>query len=296
MILLHLKQILNQTFLKKNRMGMTMESKPQDFVERSNLRGFLALFLDWAAIFGIITLSIWLDHWVIYLLSVWAIGSFQYAIGESLFHEASHYNLFKTKKLNDYLEWIYAVPFFVDMAQYRPEHTNHHYKMNTPADHLIRDYKIHGLDNENKNIFWLWFIKPLTGYGGLFYLRYCIRLNPLKSAIKFLVFWTPVISVCWYFDILDILILYWFIPFLWSFSSFFYWAEIGEHYNAKSGSRTDIGFWKNIFHHNGGYHYIHHTYPTIPWYKLPEAHKALCPDGTDISHGFIDTYRQLKKS
>jgi fatty acid desaturase len=37
-------------------------------------------------------------------------------------------------------------------------------------------------------------------------------------------------------------------------------------------------------------------YPTIPWYKLPEAHNALCPDNTDITTGFIDTYHQMKKN
>ena len=283
--------------MQKLERGMTVETKPQDFVVRSNLRGFMALFLDWGAIFGLIGFSIWLDNWVVYLLSVWAIGSFQYSIGESLLHEASHYNLFKTKKLNDYLEWIYAIPFFVDMTQYRGDHTGHHYKMGTKEDHLVEDYEIHGLNKPKKNMFWMWFIKPIIGYAGYFYIRFAIELNPPKSAFKFLIFWTPVILTCWYFGILDILLLYWFVPFLWSFSSFFYWTEISEHYNTKnSTSRTDLSFLKNFFHHNGGYHYIHHEYPTIPWYNLPEAHKALCPEGIDTSKGFIDTYRQIKSS
>ena len=119
---------------------MKQNPKPQDFIERSNLRGFTVLFLDWAAIFGIIIISVWMNNWIVYLISVWAIGSFQYAIGESLFHEASHYNLFKTKKINDYLEWIYAVPFFVDMTQYRKEHLDHHHKSGTELDHIVRDY------------------------------------------------------------------------------------------------------------------------------------------------------------
>ena len=270
-------------------------AKPQDFIERSNIRGFTALFLDWGVIFGTIAFSVWANDWIVYLISVWIIGAFQYAIGEALFHEASHYNLFKTKKLNDYLEWLYAVPFFVDMTQYRKEHLDHHYKMGTKADHLVRDYNIHGLNKEKKNMFWMWFIKPVIGYAGFFYLRYAIQLNPLKSSIKFLIFYVPVISVFWYFDALHILLFYWFVPFVWSTACFFYWAEISEHYNAKSGSRSDLGFLKNFFHHNGGYHYIHHKYPTIPWYKLPEAHKALCPDHEDVSYGFLDTYRKLKK-
>jgi len=272
-----------------------MKPKPQDFIERSNLRGFSVLILDWAAIFGTIAISIWLDNWIIYLISVWVIGSLQFSIGESLLHEASHYNLFKTKKLNNYLEFLYALPFFVDMNQYRFDHTGHHYKINTKADHLVEDYKTHGLNKPEKNMFWLWFIKPIIGYAGFFYVRFAIELNPLKSALKFLAFWVPIISLCWYFDVLHILFFYWFIPFLWAFSCFYYWSEIGEHYNTKSGTRSDIGFFKNFFHHNGGYHNIHHKYPSIPWYKLPEAHKAFCTDDTDTSRGFLDTYRQIKK-
>jgi fatty acid desaturase len=275
---------------------MVMQPRAQDFIQRSNLRGFTALFFDWGVIFGVIGFSIWMNDWIVYLISVWIIGAFQYAIGESLFHEASHFNLFKTKKLNDYLEWVYAVPFFVDMNQYRTEHLDHHYQMNTEVDHIVRDYEVHGLNNPKKNLFWMWFIKPIIGYAGLFYLRFAIQLNPPKSSIKFAIFWIPIISIFWYFDVLHILAMYWFIPFLWSFASFFYWAEITEHYNTKSGFRSDIGFLKNLFHHNGGYHYIHHLYPTIPWYNLPEAHNALCPEKTDISRGFIDTYHQIKNN
>ncbi|RMW33628.1 MAG: fatty acid desaturase [Nitrosopumilus sp.] len=270
--------------------------RPQDFIERSNVRGFSVLLLDWSVIFGVIAFSIWANNWIVYLSSVWIIGSFQYAIGESLFHEASHYNLFKTKKLNDYLEWLYAIPFFVDMTQYRKEHLDHHYKPGTDADHIVRDYEVHGLNNPEKNLFWMWFIKPVIGYAGIFYLRFCIQLNPPKSSIKFAIFWLPIVSIFWYFDSLHILALYWFVPFLWSFASFFYWAEVSEHHNTKSCCRSDVGFWKNLFHHNGGYHYIHHMYPTIPWYKLPEAHKALCMNEGDVSSGFLDTYRQMKKS
>ena len=275
---------------------MVMQPKAQDFVQRSNLRGFAALIFDWGVIFGTIAFSVWMNDWIVYLISVWIIGAFQYAIGESLFHEASHFNLFKTKKLNDYLEWVYAVPFFVDMNQYRTEHLDHHYKMNTEADHIVRDYEVHGLNNPKKNLFWMWFIKPVIGYAGLFYLRYAIQLNPLKSSIKFAILWVPVISIFWYFDSLHLLVMYWFVPFLWSFASFFYWAEISEHFNTKTGSRSDIGFLKNLFHHNGGYHYIHHMYPTIPWYKLREAHDALTPYDSDISTGFIDTYHQMKNN
>lgn len=275
---------------------MSLTCKPQDFIERSNVRGFLTLFLDWGAIAVIISINIWLNNLVVYLASVWAIGSFQFSIGEVLFHEASHNNLFKTKKLNDYLEFLYALPFFVDMNQYRNYHIKHHNKLNSEEDHLVEDYELHGLNKAGKNLFWIWFVKPVLGYAGYFYLRFVIELNPRKSAAKFLIFWTPIIVTCLYFNVFHLLVLYWFVPFLWSFASFYYWSEIGEHYNTKSGTRSDIASLKNFFHHNAGYHYIHHQYPSIPWYNLHKAHDALCQKDTDIANGFFDTYNQMKKS
>ena len=275
---------------------MIVEPKPNDFVTRSNLRGAFALSLDWAIIAATISISVWLDNIFVYLMSVWVIGSFQFAIGESLLHEASHYNLFRTRKVNDYLEPLYALPFFVDMQQYRSWHNPHHNKLNSEEDHLVEDYDLHGLNKSDKNFFWLWFIKPITGYAGYFYLRFVIELNPRKSACKFLLFWAPVIVTCLYFNVFHLLILYWFVPFLWSFASFFYWSEIGEHYNTKTGTRTNVGLVKNLFHHNGGYHSIHHQYPTIPWYKLPQAHRTLYKSKVDVVDGFLDTYRHMKNS
>ena len=271
-----------------------MTEFPQEFVQRNSLRGTLALIRNWGVIFSAIGISLWADNIFVYLISVWIIGMFQYSIGEVLLHEASHYNLFKNKKLNDVLEAFYSVPFFVTISQYRKYHTAHHYKMNSEEDHIVEDYEIHGLNKKDKNMFWMWFIKPILGYGGYFYIRHVIELNPLQSAAKMLAFWVPITIIFAYFGRLDILLFYWFVPFLWSFSSFLYWSEISEHYNTKSGTRSDLGFWKNLIFHNAGYHYVHHNYPTIPWYLLPKAHKALCPNQEDVVHGFIDTYKKIK--
>jgi len=170
-------------------------SSPQDFIERSNFRGFLALGRDWAAIIVTALFSLWADNFFVYLACVWIIGTFQYAIGEVLLHEASHYNLFKNKKLNDYLKIFYAFPFLITISEYRSEHKDHHYKMNTEFDHIVADYEFQGLNNPKKNMFWLWFIKPVIGFGGYFYLRTQISLDTLKHPVPMLVFWASVIAV-----------------------------------------------------------------------------------------------------
>jgi len=268
---------------------------PQDFVERSNFRGLLALGRDWGIIIGTVLFSIWANNIFVYLASAWIIGTFQYAIGEVLLHEASHYNLFKNKKLNDYLNIFYAFPFLITMPAYRKEHRDHHYKSNTKFDHIVQDYEILGLNNPKKNMFWIWFIKPVIGYGGYFFL-YDLRYTKLERLhIHLVIFWIPIITVFTYFERLDILFFYWVVPLFWVFSSQRYWSEIAKHYNTVNSTRSDIGLKNHIFH-NAGYHYVHHKYPSIPWYRLPEAHNALCSDSVDISRGFLDTYRKLTQN
>ena len=83
-----------------------MGARPKDFVERDGVRGALALLRDWGAILLVAALSVRADSLAVYALSVWAIGCFQFAIGEALLHEASHYNLFGRRRWNDDLEFL----------------------------------------------------------------------------------------------------------------------------------------------------------------------------------------------
>src|SRR5437660_2539375 len=156
-----------------------MGAKPKDFVERDSIRGWLALLRDWSAIILVSALSIRADSLIIYALSVWAIGYFQFAIGEALLHEASHYNLFRTKRSNNTLAFLYALPFFKTVSGFRSEHARHHLRLGGGQDHVITDYKRFGFFEPTKNIFWLWFVKPATGYACFYYVNN-LSLLPIK--------------------------------------------------------------------------------------------------------------------
>jgi len=79
-----------------------------------------------------------------------------YALAESLLHEACHGNLFKKKKWNNQLEFLFSLPCLMTLKEYTPEHLDHHYFMDTEKDHIKRDYQEYGLNNEKKNIYWVW--------------------------------------------------------------------------------------------------------------------------------------------
>lgn len=279
--------------------------KPSDFVEQNDLRAFLALFKDWSAIFLVAAFSIWTNNLFVYFLSIWMIGFFQFALGEVLTHEASHYNLFKHREWNENLEFLYAFPVVTTIFYYRQHHWPHHKFLGQEQDHLAAYYEQLGVYKANNNLPFLFFIKPLIGFStfylflgvrtGMYYELKMLDYHPFQSGYKLAIFWLFIILIFLLSGNINLLILYWFIPLLWPFACFIYWSELTDHFNTQSGTRSNISFLPNLLAHNRGYHYIHHLYPAIPWYKLPEAHKALCPDLPDIANGFFDTYRQLTK-
>jgi fatty acid desaturase len=274
---------------------MTLDASPKKYVSRSNARGLAALVLDWSAILVLAATGIYFDHWVLSFLLAWPIGLFQFSIGEVLAHEASHYNLFASRKWNNWGEWFYTIPFLYGLHAYRKQHLLHHSKLGvSELDHLVRDYEELGLLKQSPNLFWIFFGRPLMGVSGVFYLRMvAYELLDKSAGLKIVGFWTLITGACLATDTLKWLLWFWFLPLLWTYSSFLCWSEIREHFNAKSGTRTDVS-WLNYLTHNNGYHTVHHSYPTIPWYRLRQAHHGLCNDqDLDICNGLWGAYKAL---
>lgn len=277
---------------------MPSPASPKDFVERCTARGLRALVFDWSAILVLAAIGIACDHWVVSLALAWPIGLFQFAIGEALAHEACHYNLFRQRSWNDRAECFLTIPFFFRMANYRPEHLNHHSKFNTEQDHLVADYRNWGLFRIPPKLIWIWFVKPTIGIAGLSYFATTVvpELLSFRTGWKLWLFWVPVVSTFWMIGHFDWLLWYWLLPLTWCFTSFLWRSEIEDHFNTDSSTRSNVG-WINFFTHNNGFHYAHHEYPSIPFYRLPAAHEALCREvNTHISSGFWQTFSQLRRS
>ncbi|MBI3563756.1 MAG: fatty acid desaturase [Elusimicrobia bacterium] len=266
----------------------------------SDRRGALALARDWGAIVLIAWASERIGGWPVYIAAAWLIGAFQFAIGEALLHEASHFHLFRTRAWNDRFEALYALPFLMTLSQFRDEHLAHHRDAGTPRDGLLADYRLIGLFEPNPDMFWLWFVKPVTGFAGYFYLTK-LSLKPFRCGAKLVAFWTAVAAAAWALGGLRLLALYWVVPLFWCHVSYLYWSEVQDHFGTKSGTRTVVGALNNRLFHNNGYHAVHHARAWVPFYRLPEAHAAfVAGDGADaardLSSGFLETYRQLRDS
>lgn len=284
-----------------------MDTRAADFIERHNLRGIVAIGRDWLLIGVAIGVSLKLDHWAVYVAAVWVIGCCQYALGEVLLHEASHYNLLKNRRLNDLMEVFYALPFFQTLKEYRRQHGLHHSHLGQRYhDHVVDDFHTFRLHEPRTSLWVAWFVKPLLGYPGFVYTKGL--LVPDKSSqgtadyldLRLAGFWLSVVSACWALGVLDLLFFYWIVPMYWVFCSLLFWSEVREHFRTRTGTRSTLGPIYNRFFHNQGYHALHHTYPTVPWYRLPRAFEALRHDRSrdvvgDLATGFFDVYRQIAR-
>ncbi len=261
----------------------------------SNTRGWLALARDWGAILLIAAASRRVGGAAAYAAAVALIGAFQFALGEALIHEASHYHLFRTRSWNDRFEFLYALPFFMTVAQFREEHLAHHRDVGTPDDALLADYRRAGLFRPRLNAFWIWFLKPLTGFPAWFYLTK-LSLTPWRCGAKIVGFWTLVTLLAARLGALKLLALYWLVPLWTAHVAFLYWSEIQDHFATHSGTRSVTGRLGNGLWHNNGLHAAHHARAGVAWFRLPEAHRDFAASGAplDLSSGFLDTYRQLR--
>jgi fatty acid desaturase len=271
------------------------QATPQDFICQSDLRSWLALGRDWSLIFALVALAEWGGWWWLTALCVLGIGALQFGPGEALAHEASHYNLFRSRVWNDRLEVLYALPFFTTMDAYRTEHLDHHGRLAKRNDHVVRDYAYHGLDLDYPRAAWVWFGKPALGLTAFEYVRYLWIMNSAQAWIKVAIFWVPVLAICAASGLLPALLFYWFLPLFAVFAPLLHWSEISDHYRTRTGTRSRTSRIHNLLWHNNGYHAIHHHFPKIPFYNLARAHRALKGDRWDVAAGWWDVWRQISR-
>lgn len=251
--------------------------KSFQFKEKSNIKSIIAISRNYIFIALIILINLKFNNIFLYLISVWLIGAFQFALSESLLHESTHYNLFTVRKANEYCEILLALPFFTTHKDFKDEHLHHHNHLLEKTDHLYKSYVYFKMIDENGNFIkninpiWHYFIRPFLGIAGIYYF---ITDSSFKS-IKVILFGVILFSLSIYFNFTKELILFWIIPFIWSCKAFLYYSEIADHYDVKEKSSTRTSTISNWFFHNNGYHLTHHTYPFIPFFNLKKAYEKI---------------------
>jgi len=262
---------------------------------RSNFHGFRVIFYDWAVIFlvaiGLELLRLRLPLLAflpVYLLGALMIGS-RFRGMENLVHEASHFNLFKTREWNDQLEFLFALPVFRTAADFRNSHLVHHNNLgHEEIDPDLHRYAEWGVMDLPKNFWWIMVARPFTGFLTFHYFKYeMLRFwqSPTSRASK-IVFWVVVLGLITVLGAWQYALLYWIIPFFVILPIPRFWSVISEHGGLDlrhdiASSRNTVGSalqqWF-IFPHNDGYHETHHLYAGIPWYQIHKADQELMAD------------------
>ena len=269
---------------------------------KDNWHGPLAVIED----FFWITIAIMLSEYSLWFLpiTVIIIGARQRALA-NLLHEAVHYTLCKSRKLN-YILGTFFSGFWIGQTfyRYKDSHIRFHHKYLGESD---TDPDL--IYYNNMGVFSI-------RTGKQFILRQLIPsllfLNAPKSIwhiindrlifkdfskakkehkieyILFICFWFIILSVVTILGIWSQFLLYWALPFLTTFQAIGWLIELSEHYpiirlHTKDlyMSRNRFGNWLEIFlmgTHGENYHLLHHLFPGIPFYHYRSAHKALMED------------------
>lgn len=245
----------------------------------SGLRAMIFILCDWSAIVGAIWLSERWFHPATYALAVVVVASRVSALG-SLVHEAVHYNLSKSKRVNDGMALLFcAWPLLgaFSLKAYRRSHLTHHKYANTRLD---PDPALQGMENvlgarAAIRFFYRGLTLPVVYFAKGFWARPWHQKLLVAAVLALFVRFLPRLA--------QGALLYWIIPLLTVYS-FFVFIRLNAEHNAVE---SDDPLYRTRTVHSTfldrltvapgyvGYHLAHHVYPSAPFFRRKEVHEAL---------------------
>jgi len=260
----------------------------------------LAIILaDYAAVIAITAIAITLHHPLITLCAIVLVAGRQVAF-LNLVHAAAHYSLFSNRTANNKVDLLVAYPIFDSVRPYRSYHLQHHRDIaRKSADRF--DYLYDQLPEADASWLrrtWAVIVKPLAGAAAIDFVR--ATLDSMREnrrlGLKLSSYWLLVIAALWRAGGLEYLLVYWFIPLIWLYPVFYFWAEISDHYAVHEEARNQRGMFYSLFiKGHEMYHAVHHLHPRIPFYRIRAASRYLRSIGEEIeeSRGLVDFLKIL---
>jgi fatty acid desaturase len=273
-------------------------------VAPSPLRTWFVIGRDYA----VIAATIWLceRHWSLplYLLALLIIGGRMSSIG-GLTHEAAHYNLFSSKRLNEWVALIFCSTmelFTLTPRAYRKSHLPHHAHANTRLD---PDPPLQGMKRNisgARDAFWFFFdglTLPVVYFARVFWARPLVQRLLVVATLALFIWALPTLALK--------LFLYWIVPLQTTYSLVLFIRLNAEHnavdhdeplYRTRTVRPTLLS---RIFLAPAyvGYHLAHHVYPSVPWFRRHELHQLLMESSGEyrrnahITRGYVRVVREL---
>ncbi len=289
--------------------------------QKSNLKAFLEILHTWGWIAFAFALAGLYPNVLTISIALFILGGKQLACA-IIMHDASHYALFKSKRVNEWVgNWLGAYPIFHNVAQYRPYHLQHHINTGSEKDpdlNLANGYPATKASIARKLFRDLVGITGLKGYVGVFamhigVLQYNLggevvktpkeqrtlkhiaanawqnlRYPMLAQAILFALFW--LIGLPW-------LYLLWIGALLTTNNFCLRVRSMAEHSMVPdrtqelTNTRTTYANWleRMLFApHYVNYHVEHHLLMSAPPYNYPQMHRLLKERGYYSQGGLLE--------
>lgn len=236
----------------------------------SNLRGALAVAFDYGLWLAVAWASERFWHPALYVVACAVIGARLLGLA-MLAHDATHFLLFSNRKVNDLVGTALALPAFLWMPAFRQSHLAHHRFLFTEKDPnygLFRQLPVR-VPTLLKNIF----VGEVTHMSRAQQVALAVLVAALAVLTWRDVYWAR------------LLLLYWIVPGLTFGTALSCIRELGEHYHQPGAGTHPLSNARVILAgplqrlmvapHYIHLHGAHHVYPSIPFYRLRQAHREL---------------------
>jgi fatty acid desaturase len=276
-------------------------------------RAVRAIAAEWALIAAALVAGHWLRgtpaFWPLYPLLVLFIGARQHALAV-LGHDAVHWRLLPSRRANDILaDLLLWWPVLGMNEGFRRYHGTHHRHLGTDLDGNIELWRLRRADGRPTAEWtypksWvgltaklLWRGCGLTGAARMaFSLFNTFRIHSFGYAAARFTYYGVIVAAVAVLDAWSDLLLLWLVPLATWFIASNYVRLICEHTCVRSDepayaqsrttipSRFDRWF---VVPRNISYHYEHHAWPAVPFYRLPELHERLMHTETFRRHAHV---------
>ena len=266
------------------------------------------LVLDWLVIFAAILMASHSYDPLIWIVAIVVVARQQHALGV-LMHDACHFRLLRSKSANDFVgHWFCAAPLFFSLKTYRFLHLTHHKDPMGPGD---PDLAINGGYPIEKESFKRKITRDLTGRTFTKIVKFYTAVPPnvtLESS-----WWAryPIPSGILFnvllFKLIDLMagptafFVFWLLPLVTLLPFMLRIRALAEHAgfepnpDQSQNARTMLPSWQTwlMAPHNVNYHVEHHLYPSITFFRLPEAHRTLKSRGAIPADRQFSSYKEV---
>lgn len=272
---------------------LQVKAELRQLTEVNGWRAASHVVMEWAAILGAAYLCERHWSWLLYLATIVWIGSRQHAL-MILMHDGVHYRLFRRRRLNEWVsEVALAWPVLASARAYRRNHIAHHRFLNTKQDpDWVRKQGDSAWAFPQAPLELIGLLaRELSGLGAFSLLRVILTVGAdgegAKPSRRFIAarlgfYLTAVFALLWS-GRGEALFFYWFVPLFTWLVLIFRIRSIAEHSaidgkNPDSRTRTTV---PNLLERmliapkNVSYHWEHHQYPGVPFYRLPQLYALL---------------------